>query len=54
MGLLVHARIGGRKKGKGGVTLRYTDLYTPWIAASFLMEDAVFASARVAVHNGDN
>ena len=37
-----------------GGTLRYTDLYAPWITASFLVEDAVFASARVAVHNGDN
>ena len=37
-----------------GGTLGYTDLYAPWIAASFLVEDAVFASARVAIHNGDN
>jgi len=29
-------------------------LYARWIAASLLMEDAVFASARVTVHNGNN
>ena len=32
----------------------YTDLYACLIAASLLVEDAVFTSARVAIHDGDN
>jgi len=31
-----------------------THLYAAWIAAPFLVENAVFASTRVAVHDGDN
>jgi hypothetical protein len=31
-----------------------TYLYAAWITASFPVENAVFASTRVAVHDGDN
>ena len=49
----VGTRDSSKERERGG-TSGYTDLYACLVAASLLMENAVFASARVAVHDGDN
>jgi hypothetical protein len=42
------------EEARRGESLGLTNLYARWIAASLLMEDAVFTFARVAVHNSNH